>query len=526
MKQTILKWLDEKVNYVSCKTPKEHVLEFNKKLAKLLFGSRIHFKDLEASDCYIIKVVDKEIDYRLEHPSHYRYNFDNFNVQRNEYVYDKINMAYIANNLSTINCTQNRAIILELLNELQHSYKRKNKFIEKLKTVNYKDVFFDANSENIDTFVDSAIENLKENIFDFNDFKESYLHLIQKESQDLEEIGIFYPVIFNHDILEEKHYIFEINHLKFQRRNEQIFDKANKFYKEYDVNSNKLKELMSLEEYFAHPGFNYSKKIAYFDPFENYEKYKDQYNEIESRLIKSKHLFEDFIVELYDLLNQAQFGVVKFQHEAMLNFLQTKRSTNRTHSLRELATTMKNKLEKGELGMRGLDYQKYNIVLHCLINQDDDFKFTKNTIVDDLNGVDSWPIKMKELCQLVIDDICMRTNKHHESNLQYIYDFYNNSLLKISKKFDLKKKHHKILSSMLLDLIFFYDKHEKLSKPYNSQIANFITKHTYRKYDDLIDFNKMDRFTQDHQDEFERYHPFELEDENGAKKYIMTYGDF
>lgn len=526
MKKIILKWLNDKVNYVSCQTPDENGLDFEKKLSKLLFSSRIHIKDLEASNCYIIKIVNQKINYELERPSHYRYNFDNFNVKRNEYVYNKINMAYVSEQFSAKDTMQNRARVVELMKELKHGYETKNTFIENLKNFGYKKIFFDVGSDNVGEFVNSATDNLKDNIFDFSDFDISYVSAMKKESKGLEEIGIFYPVVLNHDILEEKHYIIEINHLKFQRKNENFFGKVDNFFRKYGVNSNKSKDIVSLEEYFAHPGFQYSKRCAYFDPFNNYEKYRDQYNEIESRLIKSKHLFEDFIVELYDLLNQAQFGVVKFQHEAMLNFLQTQRSINRTHSLRELATTMKNKLEKGELGMQGLDYQKYNIVLHCLINQDDDFKFTKNTIVDDLNGIDSWPIEMKELCQLVIDDIYMTTNKHHESNLQYIYDFYNNSLLKISKKFDLKKKHHKVLSSMLLDLIFFYDKHEKLLKPYNSQIANFITKHTYKKYDDLIDFNKMDRFTQDHQDEFERYYPFELEDGNGAKKYIMTYGDF
>ena len=526
MKKIILKWLDKKINYVSCKTPNENVSVFNKKISNLLFFSRMPINELEASDCYIIKVVDKKIDYKLEHPSHYRYNFDNFNVKRNEYVYDKINMANISNNLSTIDCTQNRAIIIELLNELQHSYKRKNKFIEKLKTVNYKDVFFDANSENVDTFVDSAIENLKENIFDFNDFKENYLNLIREESQDLEEIGIFYPVVFNHDILEEKHYIFEINHLKFQRRTEQIFDKVNKFYMEYGVNCNKLKEVMSLEEYFANPGFQYAKQIAYFDPFKNYEKYKDEYEEIKNTFKKSKLSFEEFIYELYNVLNIAQFGVVKFQHENMLNFLQTKRSNGRTYSLRELAEIKKSQLEKGELGVEGVDYQAYNAILYCLVKQDSDFKFTKNTKVDDLNGVDFWPIEMKGWCQFIIDDINMTTNKHHNSSLKYIYNHYNTSLLKIANKYNLKKNHQKVLSSMILDLIFFYDNHEKLSQPYNKKIANYATKHVHKKYDDLINFNKMNKFIQEYQDEFEQYRAFEFENQNGTQKLIWLYGDF
>jgi len=526
MQENILNWLDGKVNYVSCKTPDENVLDFRKKLSKLLFSSRVHFNDLEASDCYIIKTVDQKIDYELERPSHYRYNFENFNMKRNEYVYDKINMACVSEQFSVKDTEQTRAEIMMVMKELKHRYKTKNTFIEKLKKYNYKKIFFDVNSDNVDEFVNSATDNLRDSIFDFRDFDISYVSAMKKESKGLEQIGIFYPVVLNHDILEEKHYIIEINHLKFQRKNENFFSKVDNFFRGYGVSSDRLKDIMSLEEYFTHPGFQYSKNFAYFDPFNNYEKYRDQYNEIENRLIKSKYLFEDFIVELYDLLNQVQFGVVEFQHGAMLNFLKTKRSVNRTYSLRELATILKNKLEKGEFGMRGLDYQKNNIVLHCLINQDNDFKFTKNTIVDDLRGVDSWPIEMKELCQLVINYINMMTNKHHNSNLQYIYDFYNNSLLKISKKFDLKKKHHKVLSSMLLDLIFFYDKHEKLSKPYNSQIANFITKHTYRKYDDLIDFRKMDSFIQTHKDKFERYHLLETENENGVKEYIITYGGF
>ena len=140
--------------------------------------------------------------------------------------------------------------------------------------------------------------------------------------------------------------------------------------------------------------------------------------------------------------------------------------------------------------------------------------------------MDFWPIKKKECCQLVIDDIYMTTNKHHESNLQHIYDFYNTSLLEITNKYNLKKNYQKVLSSMLLDLIFFYDKHEKLSQPYNRKIANHATKYVHKKYDDLIDFNKMSEFIQVYKDEFEQYRAFEFKDQNGIQKSMWLYGNF
>ena len=41
----------------------------------MLFHTRVSFKDLSASDCYIINVNDR-IEINSEYPDKYKYNFD------------------------------------------------------------------------------------------------------------------------------------------------------------------------------------------------------------------------------------------------------------------------------------------------------------------------------------------------------------------------------------------------------------------------------------------------------------------
>jgi hypothetical protein len=120
----------------------------------------------------------------------------------------------------------------------------------------------------------------------------------------------------------------------------------------------------------------------------------------------------------------------------------------------------------------------------------------------------------------------MVTNKHHDSSLQYIYDFYNDKLIKLAKKYRLKKKDQKILSNMLLDLIFLYDKYDKLSKVFNQHFERIYQNYQNKNYKDLIDFDKINTFKIKWRNKFEQYCPFEFEDENGIKKYMITYGDF
>ena len=131
MLKLILQWLNQKQNYVSYNPKADNLLSIDKKLTDMFFHARVHFDNLKASNCYIIQNISDRIEYYHEHPNHYRYNFENFNIKRNDYICDKTNMCEAAKNFTTGDSEQNRVIVLTLLNELQHTYISKNKFLEK-----------------------------------------------------------------------------------------------------------------------------------------------------------------------------------------------------------------------------------------------------------------------------------------------------------------------------------------------------------------------------------------------------------
>jgi len=523
MLNLILEWLNQKQNYVSYQPKQDDMTTFQDKLSNMLITARVHFENLKASDCYIIENISDRIDYSYQHPAHYRYNFENFNIKRNEYIYDKANMCETAKNFTTQDSVQNRAITLVLLNELQHTYVSKNKFLEKFDKYSYKNIFFDIKEDFMAQTKNDAETLLRQNEFSFEDFKSDYVDKIKDESRGLREIGIFYPFIFNHDIFEPTHFLFEINHLKFQKNDENFLDIVKKFYKSYGVNSDKSKDIFKLEQYFANPGFGYSKHFAYFDPFKNYEKYKIQYKQIREIITSNKLKFQDFLFELFDAFNRAQIGIVKFQHENLIDTLITTRSKNRQYSIRELIDIQMNKVEANEFQLQGYNRQLYLTILHAFKNQPMDFVFTKNTKVDDMECFSHFPDFFKQNARLILDDLLSVLSKDDSSKLQYIFDHYKNELNVIIKKYKLNLQSKHIIHDMLLDLVLFYsDKNkEKLSKPFNSTIEKIYQKNQNKDIEKIIDFDFQTKFMKQHNDYFNMYKPCEIQTENGKTKYMM-----
>lgn len=525
MKKNIFNWLKTKENFFYYEERSDNLYSAQKRLSNMLFNSRIHYSNLEASDCYIIENISDKIDYYPQHPRYYKHNFENFNTKRNEYIYDKANMKEACKKFTTEDSVQNRVIVIDLLNELKHGYISKNKFLEKFDKYKYKDIFFDTNKNSYQQFIDDAENSLKTNQFSLNDFKSAYIDKIQNESKNLKEIGVYYPFMLDCDIFKNNHYIFEINHIKFQKPNNNFLDLINKFYKEYGLNSNTSKEIFSLEKYFMHPGFNYSKQFAYFNPFQNYEKYKKQYKALEKNISDKKLNFKNFIFELFEFLNKAQIGVVKFQHENLINSLTINRSTNRLSSVRELIDIQIKKLKNNEQNLDSFSIQWNLVILQAFKTQPSDFKFTKNTKVDDIETFKTWPDKIRKDAQLVLDDLLNVSNKSNISKLQYIFNHYKKHIVSLVKKYKLNVKNKHTLNDMLMDLIFFYNdkSNEKLSKPYNSTIESIYLNNQNKDISKLIDFDFQKNFIQKNRSNFEKYQSYEIETEDGKTKYMMVH---
>lgn len=526
MKNIVIGWLKTKQNYWYYNSAIDDQRATDKRLSEMLFSSRVHLSDLSASKSYITTKINDKIDIQMEIPNHHKYNFENFNVKRNEYVYDKIKMKNISIYFSSDDSVRNRATVLMMLNELKHSYKTMNKFLIANDTYTYKDIFFDTNEKCVDSFIDDAKDCLTENSFSMDEFNVNYIDKIKVENRDLQEIGIFYPFKLDHNIFDEKFYLFEINHIRFLKGKSTFFNIVKNFYRKYGVNSERARDIFKLENFFAHPGLQYLRDFAYFDPFKNMNKYEDSYKKIKIYIEKNKQNYNEFVFDLFEFLNEIQVVTVKFQHANLIDSMVTNRSKNRQYSVREFADIQLNKLYAGKLPLYGMDFLFYKSILESFIKQPVEFRFTKETKIADMKCYEGYPEYVKQNAQLVLNDFLSVLNKDATSNLQYIYDYCMEKASKIFIKYNLKQDNKRIINNMILDIIFFYNdsKYEKLSKPYNSSIEKIYLDSQHLNIETTINFDFQDEFIKQYSDEFDKYVPFEIKTEDGKTKYMFTWG--
>lgn len=524
MRKIILDWLNTKVNYVSYKSNLDMPHNFQNKIGNLLPLSRIYKSDLEACDCYIIQNVLNKIDYTFEHTNNARHNFENFNIKRNEYVFDKANMEYVCKNFTIEDKERNRAIILQLFNELKHNYNSKNTYLEKFDKYKYKDIFSDIDKYSIEKTKINIETALQQNEFNFEDYKSAYIDRIKEESRGLQEIGIFYPFKFDHDIfISNKYYLFEINILKLQKKSDNFLKIIENYYNKYGINCDRSKKIFTLNEYFVHPGLEYSKDFAYFNPFLNCEKYENQYKQIEKNISQKNLKLKDFLFELFDTLNIAQINIANFQHKNLIDTLIMTRSLNRPYSFRELVDIQMKKIENNESHIYGYERQLYCAILHAFKNQPYDFIFMKNTKIDDIESFATWPESMKQKAQSILDLFLDVLNKNDSSKLQYIFDSYKKELNIINKKYKLSPENKLIVYDMLLDLVFFYNdkSKEKLSKPFNSTIKKIYQKNQNNNIAKNIDVDFQVKFMLQYNEFFNAHKPSEMKTETGEATHVL-----
>ena len=498
----IIDWLKEKQNYIRYTAGVDDFFQFEDKLAKVYAHGRVHYSDLEASECYIIENSLDEL-----HSTHnYKHNFKNFNIPRMEYVYDKIKMFDYSKSLSYDWSDKNIYMGIDLLNQLHHSYHSKNKVIEKLQKITYKNILSKTKEADIsqtmnEVFYQSDREKFKIFVDD-----------IEFRNENIQEIGVFFPFKINHDIFEHKHFLFEINPVKFMRKKDDNFNLVENFYKKYGINTKLSEELFSLKQYFIHPGLSYLEQFAYFDPLKNYKAYKQYYKQISNTKTIKKLGFKNFLFDLFEILNQAQMSFVKFQHENLINAIFT--SGSRQKSIRDLMKLEVKIIEDKRLYERSsYDYEHYTVLLALLNSQSGNEAFTTKSKVKNMEIFHSAPEAIKQYAQLILDNYCNLLNKGDSSKLQYIYDYYKEKLKVVAKIYKLNLDERKTLNEMLLDLIFFYGDRskEKLSKPFNTTIYKIYKKHQRKNLEDIVNFDFQSEFIQKYSQIFERYRPIVLD---------------
>lgn len=518
MQNLIIKWLQTKINFIYSDFKKDLLFDDSSQFNDLLITSRVHYQDLSSSDCYIVENNLGNIKYDLQKAQYYEYDYVRFNEKINEYIFDIISHVNICKNLSSNNAIQKKATILQFINELDHAYVKKNKFLDTRGNLSYKNIFHDINKDNVKEYKNVIIESLKQKSLDLDDFA-TEINKMQKYYKGLNGIGVFYPFIFSHDILDDKYYLCEINQYRFQRKKTSFFNIVNKFYTGYHVNNCRSIKLFPLEFYFIHPGLDYSESFAYFDPLKSYDKYKKEYKLIKSELNKNKQDYKSFFMELFNFFNDAQFDFVIFQHRNLIKSLYNLKSNNKLYTFRDL---IDREIDKINTNYDSSQF-KYLVTLLFLKHQPSNILLNKNTKIDDLQNIKNLPPLYRNKVQELLYHLTEYLNKNKESTLKYIYDEAKENCALLLKKYKIKSKHQKIIYDMLLDLILFYkDKNEKLSKPYNCTIEEIFQKYQKRNISTILDFDFPVKFIKQYNEYFNQYKPFEFKDENGKKKFMYT----
>lgn len=392
-----------------------------------------------------------------------------------------------------------------------------NKFIEKHDKFSYKNFFDDFKASITDELLTSIYQQFSRSDFDYKafyeDFKLRYLDRMKNAVSNIQELGIFYPFKIDHDIFAKKHYLLEINHLKFLKKDVTLMQKINKFFDKYGVNCDKSKPLFPLEAYFAHPGGMLVPQIfAYFDPFKYKAKYMQSDNIYLFEFIKqSKINLEEFIFELFDLFNMVQYSVVRFQHENLIDMILTNRSNNRTCTLGKLIKKQIKQIEH-------IPENKWQLnILKFFLKKWDDNELTKSSNIDDL-GPEINIEPTKSFAQMLLLDLQISLGK--DSTLDNIISIYQNSAIKLIQKYHLNKKCQTIIFNTISDLCIFYNdkQQEKFSRRLNSTLYNVYVERQKLNFHNEVNLNFVDEFIKRNQEKFEIYKPNKI-----GNKMFMYY---
>jgi hypothetical protein len=494
----IKKYLEQKINYLYFEKGRIESLDLKKMQTELAMHSRLSTKDLAASDCYILyKHNSKKLKFKkLNHKKNSTYK--TFNLYVNKLLHE-IGEKHSLNTSDNLNMD-----IYILLNELTQELKN---------TSNLFDILFDEKNEkeyddikkiikisNIKEYI-SDLKNPQEYKFDIlsdklnkKEFYERYIRNIKNMINNIEYFGVFYPCQFKHDFFANKYYEIDISPIKFKKKKDDLYKLVYNFYDDMALNTNLQENIYSLKNYFSI--FRCNLNICYFNPFDNIEKYQNNYTKLEKEFVKNKKDFDEFIEELFMFLDTLQFSTVHNQYSSLLKSMTIKRTkyNNRKKSVREY---IKEKLKENNLGENKIFYQ-------ILDEQDPKLIYNKNTDLQELNLQNYPNINQQEIFQKYIE-ILQNLNLDETSTLKYDYSKFILMFDNDFTDFQLSKTSKQVIYKMIYDLITFYKDNEKLSSPFNSTIKKIFDKYEKKSLTELIDEKNITNFITRYDNEFNKY---------------------
>ena len=472
MEKLIFNWLKKNSNCVYFNA--KDCLKFNasKIFDDCLISSSMTISNVVPHFCYIFFKVNDKISYKKIEPNeNNKHNFyDEFIANIKDAIF---RYQYIEQLLQIMN-DKFSFISADMLINVYECYKFLNnqfKFSTQITSVDdeYINILFDS-------FKKGHIDNISQ--------LDEFLTKINEYKQ-LDELLIFFPFKYDHNILNDEFYLFEINNIKYNRKNTDLKKLTTDFYNEYHLN----RENYTLDDLF---GNNYKYKFSYFDPIIHFKKYQLQYKSFKE-LLELKHLnFDNFLYDLFDILNDIQFDVVKFQHENLIGSLNTFRSNERLSlSSKELIENLKLELYNHPYKKLNSDYFAIlNFIIEKILHQiDSGLEFTKKSTPKDFGflKIDKKPfnehlkqhLEYQNLlyteAEKIFDYLKEIRNSDNKSDLEFILNESKITINIFLEKYSLSNKNKQTIHDMILDLILFYDDPKySLKKPYNNTLlVNF-----------------------------------------------------
>lgn len=516
MQKIILKWLKQKDNYVYCEMNANCPSEiFNQKLLTLHLYSRIHHDNLTSSPLYIVEQSSlKTIIEKYQLPDDKELQYQNFNGKFNEYVYYKILLYQHTKNITTTDSVQNRAIILDLINKIKLQSSKESKYVATIENFSLFQSFLKFFKEQVCKYQNDITNSLIIKEFDFEDFQRTYLDKINYQLENLEEIGIFFPFVINHDPYSKKHYLLEINNKKFQKNDVFLPQIIKNFYEKYPINIDKALQLITLEDYFAHPGIKFYENFAYFDPFRFAQKYLQEKSSYLIDFVSKKHDLQKFLHALFDILNEIQFNVVFLQHKNLDLLLNINRSKDRPLSLKDLIV-----IQIKQMSENPQFFKSPNLyVMKCFKKILDSNKIHSKTLDLEKFALPDEPDHIQKLAKDILAELLIYTE--FESSLNHIFENQKKLFLHLIQEYHLNKKCEKILDNMIYDLMVFYHDlgNEKLINSLNSTFTKIFNEKQGIEFSQLVNSHFEEEFIKKYANELEIYKPAKL-----GKKYYMLF---
>lgn len=516
MQKIILEWLKQKDNYVYCEMNANYQSEiFNQKLLTLHLYSRIHYDDLTSSPLYIVEQSSlKTIIEKYQLPDDKELKYQNFNGKFNKYVYYKTLLYQHTKNITTTDSVQNRAIILDLINKIKLQSSKESKYVATIENFSIFQSFLKFFKEQVCKYQNDITNSLIIKEFDFEDFQRTYLDKIYHQLENLEEIGIFFPFVLNHDPYIKKHYLFEINNNKFQKNDVFLPQIITNFYEKYPINVDRAQQLRTLADYFAHPGITFYKNFAYFDPFQFAQKYLQKKSSYLMDFVSKKYDLQKFLHALFDILNEIQFNVVFLQHKNLDLLLDINRSKNRPLSLKDLIG-----IQIKQMSDDPQFFKSPNLyVMNCFKKIVDSNKIHSKTLDLKKFVLPDEPAYIQKLAKDILTELLVYTE--FESSLNHIFENQKKLFHHLIEEYHLNKKCEKILDNMIYDLMVFYHdlENEKLTNSLNSTLMKIFNEKQGIEFSQLVNSHFEEEFTKKYASELEVYKPSQL-----GKKYYMLF---